>query len=578
MLRTLLSLALSLFVVFAWAYSPGEVVRLPSTQLGVTQQQVGIEVIDRMLGFWAQGCLDLACLKEKIIAKALNNPLPGIEMPSMVPGEAGRRVYITDGHHRASGIHRLLNAPLNSLPPEIQRALGPNGQQILKADPNFYLPVKIESVYDSLPEALRAMAINGKGQFSAETLARHPEFATAQAQGQLADLEAKHLSNVFKELPAGLEELKDSPMRSAVGTLFFELDLNGVDYVDYVEFKIAERLNAQGVSLLPGSALSPANLQILHHEFLGRAENVDYLKSLVRPGHEAQARSQAGWSKLTAPRAPTERRLDVVFDIDQTIATLVHEGRPDGDWLADPKNPRRGTVEVQFTHGEVDSYNRPVFDRQGRPIRHSVKERYRVYDGFVETMERLKPKIKSGEVRVSFFSGGFVERNQALLESIKLSDGTSVRALVGDSNILGRDLMSPTGLGPEHRVRERFKKDLRHFAPELRDVIIVDDIATFVPDSQRPHLMGADETFPYPERVRGVDNPRIPTAAEIARERGRFKENARHLFQALDAAKTESKPLVEAIKPYTAVPMAAPGCAQEDFFQILNRLLTPAAI
>jgi len=577
MSRLFISLLLSLFVAAAWAHRPGDVVRLPSTALGVTQEQVGIDVIDRMLGFWAQGCTELNCLKEKIKAKALNNPLPGIEMPSLAEGKATRRVFITDGHHRASAIHRLLHAPLDTLPKEIQRALGPQGQSLLRADQNFLLPVKIENVYGDLPAALRAMVESGKGQFSPETLARHPQFAQGLAQGQAARLDKEVLIKAFRSLPPGLEELADLPLRSTVGTLFFELGIDAVDYVDYAEFKIAERLKAQGLNLLPGHSLSEANLRLITHEFLSRPANITYLQSLIRPGHETQAKAQPGWAKLTeALRNPPrfERRLEVVFDIDQTIATLVHEDRPDGDLLADPKNPRAGTVEISFKHAEVDDYNRPLRDARGQLIMKADRERYRIYEGFAETMERLRPMIARGEVRVSFFSGGFVERNRALLDAVKLPDGTSVRAMVGDANILGRDLMTPTGLGPEHRVRERFKKDLRHFAPQLSDVIIVDDIATFVPDSQRAHLMGADESFPYPERVRG-EAPARPSPEIIERERGRFKENARNLFAALDEAQRTRAPLVTAIAPYTRLSPVVPGCSADELFQILDRLLAP---
>jgi hypothetical protein len=39
--------------------------------------------------------------------------------------------------------------------------------------------------------------------------------------------------------------------------------------------------------------------------------------------------------------------VDIVFDLDQTILTLVHEG-PKGDLLADPSDPLKGTITIEF--------------------------------------------------------------------------------------------------------------------------------------------------------------------------------------------------------------------------------------
>ncbi len=190
--------------------------------------------------------------------------------------------------------------------------------------------------------------------------------------------------------------------------------------------------------------------------------------------------------------------VDIVFDIDLTIVSLIND-RPGGDLLADPANPTRNIVNIH--HGEMD-------------------ENYRVFEGVTDLMEKLEKEQRAGRVRVSFFSGGTEARNEALLRSIKLKNGTSLWDLA-PGRVLGRNSMTPTGLKPPARIREQFKKDLTKINPDLSDVIIIDDIKEFVPDSQRGNMLWIGEEFPFPDRT-----PIPPTTVDpeiLARERNKYQ-------------------------------------------------------
>ncbi len=268
--------------------------------------------------------------------------------------------------------------------------------------------------------------------------------------------------------------------------------------------------------------------------------------------------------------------VDIVYDIDQTIATLVHDG-PGGDWLADPLNPQKNIVTITYDRPEVDSMNQPILDSAGKPITEKITERYRVYEGFAEEMEKWRRDIAAGRVRISFFSGGHVARNRALLDAIKLKDGSSVRALVTDKQIHGRESMTATGVGPEGRVRERFKKDLRTINPDLSNVILVDDIPNFVPDSQLHHVVWLDEDFPYPERL-GDRGMIVPSAARIQQERDKFKTISRMVAEAMELHRESGVPFSQAIRR-TVGPVQGMGrpCTPDDLFQVLNGLIQSAA-
>ncbi len=210
--------------------------------------------------------------------------------------------------------------------------------------------------------------------------------------------------------------------------------------------------------------------------------------------------------------------VDVVFDIDLTIVAMVKDG-PGGDLLADPADPHRGIVNIGYQN-----------------------ERYRVFEGVRELMEKLK---KDPRVRVSFFSGGQEARNEALLKKIRLNDGSSLWDL-SQGRVLGRSSLTPTGLVVPARIRDRFKKDLTKINPDLADVIIIDDIKEFVPETQRANLLWIGEDFPFPDRTQTP--PASINPILLAQEKNKFQWISRHLDHVLHLRFTQGRPLSETIQ------------------------------
>lgn len=229
--------------------------------------------------------------------------------------------------------------------------------------------------------------------------------------------------------------------------------------------------------------------------------------------------------------------VDVVFDIDLTIVTLVNDG-PGGDFLADPLDPGKNIIPIQFEYeGAVHT------------------ERYRLFEGVTELIERLR---KDPRVRVSFFSGGTEARNEALLRKIHLPDGSSLWD-VASGRVLGRTSMTPTGVKPSARVRDRVKKDLRKVNQNIEDVIIVDDIKEFVPESQRGNLLWIGEDFPFPDRMRGESPPSAVDPDLLAREKHKFGWIGQKLDFALEQRFTKGIPLSETIRAISETPFTAPA-------------------
>ena len=241
---------------------------------------------------------------------------------------------------------------------------------------------------------------------------------------------------------------------------------------------------------------------------------------------------------------------DVVFDIDQTIATLIHDG-PGGDLIGDSMDPatrERTRVTITYQRPRYDARNRPLLDEAGRPITETVTESYRIYEGVGETLQQLKSR---GDTRLSFFSGGSPARNEALLRAIELPDETSAWA-AAEGRAFSREDMTYTGAPDDARVRDRFKKDLERTCRDLRRCLLVDDIRDFVPESQRALVLNLDEAFRYPERIRGGARASLDEmGAILLRERHKFAWIGPVLNEALDRAQAQGLPLSQIVDEMT---------------------------
>lgn len=247
------------------------------------------------------------------------------------------------------------------------------------------------------------------------------------------------------------------------------------------------------------------------------------------------------WAKLP---------MDIVFDIDQTLVTMIHDG-PDGDILRDKDTPSKNTVSIEFNkNGET------------------VSQRYRVYEGLEAFFDKLQARVKSGEVRISFFSGGENPRNLALLQEIKLSDGSSLREL-SQGRVFGAESLTKTDAPESSRYREKFKKDLTRINPDLSDLVLVDDIIDFVPEYQRAHVLWPGEEFPYPERA-NANASLTPELIEAENNKYRWIES--QLMPAIEARLNGEASLAEVLTknvqgktPLSHLPKCTPPRSTQEF-------------
>lgn len=227
---------------------------------------------------------------------------------------------------------------------------------------------------------------------------------------------------------------------------------------------------------------------------------------------------------LLLPLVALSAEHHVVFDVDQTLAYKIHG---DVGGPGDPLHGRAGRVlEVNYLKPEILPDGTPALNPDGSRKMTAMAEKYRLYDGVAEFLEKLRSEH---DVKVSFFSGASSARTTALLAALKMADGSS--ALDHAYRVKGEaDLVRVRETG---RYREMFRKDLGKISEDLENVIMVDDIE-FVLDSQRRNLLHIGEEFPYQERKLNV----AITEELLEREAGRFKLAAARVMQVLEKARS----------------------------------------
>lgn len=149
-------------------------------------------------------------------------------------------------------------------------------------------------------------------------------------------------------------------------------------------------------------------------------------------------------------------------------------------------------------------------EQKGRRIIEVEGKKYFIHDGVEEFIENL---LRHDGVKISFFSGGSVTRNQSLLASIKLQDGRSLKDIA--YKILNREDLTPVLNVPStEKFYKRYKKDLTKISPDLEQLIMIDDTQHFVLNSrQEEHVVYLGKTFEHFETFKetaGLSGEYVP--------------------------------------------------------------------
>lgn len=152
-------------------------------------------------------------------------------------------------------------------------------------------------------------------------------------------------------------------------------------------------------------------------------------------------------AELTRYPANTDEIRHVVFDIDWTIVSEIKEGR---------KVPSKRVVEV-------------------------AGHKYHIAEGLEEFIQIILDKK---DVKISFFSGGELARNEELLSKIKLKDQRSLKDIA--YKVLSFEDLVAVDAEEGAPFAERYKKDLTKISVDLDQLIMFDDTYNFALETKVP--------------------------------------------------------------------------------------------
>jgi hypothetical protein len=180
-------------------------------------------------------------------------------------------------------------------------------------------------------------------------------------------------------------------------------------------------------------------------------------------------------------------QIDIVFDIDWTLVSQVDE---------------------------FDSANSRVYK--------SLGEYYRLTDGAQEIIEDL---LDDKRIRISFYSGGSEARNLDLLGQIKISNGESLLNI--SHKVLSKKDLIEVSKDPKLKFTERLKKDLTLVNKNLNNIVLIDDVKTFTPLSQRSNVIWTGKAFSFQDFFSHVNEAHF-ASSEFSWLRDRYKLYSSH--------------------------------------------------
>jgi len=262
--------------VFAIYLRPPEAVKI--SDIKPTQTSVGRDTVELLAGFaisdYAKPENDFGAGCEGIIPflKSKIKTIRGVYAPD-------KMVYLTDGHHRTSTVLSVIETIRT-------KGISKNGC-ILEKDPDFFKDelLKVEWDGDDLPYT-DSEEENWK-IFGEAMLAKNKVYFDRGAREELTKSmcqvdEKDRYKHIFQNLlPQSMEELGNAPMRSTIGTVFWEMGIEGEWFSNYLEFHVWDMLPEE-VLLKAGTEKDAVYKKRLETEIFSNPEIVKKMRCSLK--------------------------------------------------------------------------------------------------------------------------------------------------------------------------------------------------------------------------------------------------------------------------------------------------------
>ncbi len=392
------------------ALKRGDKVTRPMAEMRPTQMEAGVDNADEMLAFWKRTALEpLDPELQALLAKGdpdavrdyLMKPVKPefeaavarhirekvVEKVSPVEAFVGPdgRLWVTDGHHRAIGIMQALKKDFPGLANELL--------------PGFKVKILENFVGRSMEDLAGAMHDKGKGYFPPEmreaydkarnlqaALIKKKDFPGGEDARRQAVQDARRqavaeLAKLLEKLPEDFSQIKNSPMRTALGKAFGEAQLGSDHFLDYVQFyageyllkkgitvdKVAAQLRSEGLTIKEPASTDPQVAWRLRDIFLRDSGAITFinLPGLQRAGLEGYLRRLFTIAKKTHIHERVLRGQSVPEDaledfrrggrVELLYEALLKDGRMSPKEIADLRGQSRLELLRQLVPGHAPS-------------------------------------------------------------------------------------------------------------------------------------------------------------------------------------------------------------------------------
>ncbi len=201
-------------------------------EIATTQTAVGKAEIEQMLLEWAaQAEGNPEKFRSILRAKIHERVSPAVEGPNLWQGNE-KTIYLCDGHHRASAVHRVLFESWETLPAAVKNLMSKELQKNWRNLPDLKIRLEVKQKFTTRRDLLQAFREENIGQIPNES-------DLAEKFSQMTE---EQILRLYQQMAPNLAALKDSPWRSAVGNSLFRLGLKGEHFQNYLEFQVADFL------------------------------------------------------------------------------------------------------------------------------------------------------------------------------------------------------------------------------------------------------------------------------------------------------------------------------------------------
>ena len=172
----------------------------------------------------------------------------------------------TRGSSVQSEVIKILNEKLQQ---DVRAYISPDGKVRIVDSHHKVMAARELMEREKIPASKIQFEADIEKDFRGDKWSRYAEYRekhdpTYIPEAVRAKLDEAGIVQFYKDLPTDFTELKNSPMRSAVGKAFDDLDIKGSQFEPFMQFRVGEKLSELGITVKAGEEFNPKVQSAIH--------------------------------------------------------------------------------------------------------------------------------------------------------------------------------------------------------------------------------------------------------------------------------------------------------------------------